>query len=364
MIPRPVPSTPAHATRPRRRRVRGLAVLSTGLLALGAIAGAPAAVGSLGAGADTDAGPPIVVKVAKLDRGSHAKVPWLHSNVVHTATGKTVTLPWKPERARDRLRSLLGHTSRGWMLRSSDGEYMQRLWVATHKKRTSLESDGVSGGENINFFLSDDAQRYLTDGSDGESTSMRVNTLGGAQVASRSFDYEYGWVLDFSGPRAVVGGGSALAQLWTVDSDTVEDLGTAALTADLAHDLLIAYDPESGESGPTAISAPAEPAWTAPMKEAVVSPGGGRVLSSDPDNLNLLTVRSVETGAVQVSFKIRYRFRAAPVWEDNNSFVLIAQRLENDSDGPKALVRCTLAGTCVRVSGWMTSRISLQDGVG
>jgi hypothetical protein len=93
------------------------------------------------------------------------------------------------------------------------------------------------------------------------------------------------------------------------------------------------------------------------MAQVEVSPGGGRVLSRDTRNGSLLTVYNRETGAVRVSFSVRYLaypWWEAPVWESNRSFVFIAA-----NDKGFALVRCRINGSCQRISVFRSDSMSL-----
>lgn len=320
---------------------RGWAVAVAVVVALG-LGAAPEA----SAGAAEVAGSPVVVRPAALHRGSPPRVAWLADNVVHTGDGRSVTLPWSRAGARRHHVTLLGHTANGWLVKSFDGGDTWTLWSVRAGKSHKITSASVSEGEIVGFALSGDRQRFLSVRFDGlDTTSISVRDLDNTQLDSRDF-VDNGDVLAFSGGTLVVG--TTDTQRWDVDAQTLTPLGVDAVGADLGHDLLFVTDSITGESGPTSLESPGTPPWTAAMAQPVVSPRGGRVLSRERPRGSLLTVRSVETGAVRASFAVRFLASEAPVWENERSFVFIAS--VGGLGDRETLVRCRVDGTCRRVS--------------
>ncbi|MCB0909236.1 MAG: hypothetical protein KDB63_19190 [Nocardioidaceae bacterium] len=292
------------------------------------------------------AGAPVVVRPGALHRGSPPRVAWLADNVVHTGDGRSATLPWSRAGARRHHVTLLGHTTDGWLVKSFDGGDTWTLWTVKAGKRHEITSASVSEGETVGFVLSGDHQRFLSLRYDGlDTTSMSVRGLDNTQLDSRDF-VDNGDVLAFSGHELVVG--TADAQRWDVDAQSLSPLGVDAVGADLRHGLLFVTDPATADSGPTSLDAPGTPAWTAAMAQPVVSPRGGRALSRERPRGSLLTVRSVATGAVRAAFAVRFLASEAPVWENDRSFVFIAA--VGGLGDRETLVRCRVDGTCRRVS--------------
>jgi hypothetical protein len=293
-----------------------------------------------------DAPLPVVVRPAELPRGPTPEVPWLFENLVHTKRGNTVQLPWTREEARSHLLQLVGRTADGWLVRSFDGGNTKTLWSVREGKRQSITSSSVSEGEVINYRLSRNHQRFLVHRFDGDrTTSISVRDLNNAEVDAHDFA-GVGEVLAFSGPELIVN--VTDSQRWNVDAHSVVALGVNAAGADIGHGLLFVTDPTTGESGPTSLESPGTPTWTAKMAQIVVSPGGGRVLSRDTRNGSLLTVYNRETGAVRVSFSVRYLASEAPIWESNRSFVFVAT--VGGLGDRETLVRCRINGSCQRTS--------------
>lgn len=302
--------------------------------------------GSTGSGHAAAVRTPVVVRPSALRIGPPSRVRWLVDNVVHTGNGHTVTLPWTRAGARRHLVRLVGHTADGWLVRSFDGGDTWTLWSVEAGRRHAIASSSVSEGEVVGYRLSHNHRRFLVHRFDGDaSTAISVRDLDNAEVDGQEFagDAE---VLAFSGPELVVG--ATDTQLWDVDAQSVDPLGVDAAGADLRHDLLFVTDPASGESGPTSLENPGTPAWTATMAQAVVSPGGGRVVSRTAPHDSLLTVRNEETGAVRVSFDVRFLASEAPVWESGRAFVFVAS--VGGLGDRETLVRCRVDGSCLRIS--------------
>ncbi len=296
-------------------------------------------------GPTADAPLPIVVRPTELPRGPASKVRWMFDNVVHTGSGNTVKMPWTPERARDHHLKLLGRTADGWLVKSYANAYFS-LWSIRDGERYSITGGGISGGEWIDYRLSRNHQRFFKYFYDGDRTGISVRDLNNAQVDAQNFfvvDFD---VLAFSGSELIVN--VTDTQRWDVDAHSVDALGVDAAGADIGHGLLFVTDPATGESGPTSLESPGTPPWTAKMAQVGVSPGGGRVLSRDTLGGDLLTVYNRETGAVRVSFSVRFLASEAPIWESNRSFVFIAA--VDRSGDRETLVRCRINGSCQRIS--------------
>ena len=257
-----------------RRRALSAAALALGLACSAAqlapsVQAAPLRE-SASAGQSQPAPPPVVVvRPGQLPRGNHARVAWLHDDVVHTAEGGTVDLPWSKAGARSHGLRLLGHTPRGWFLRDAGGNTVS-AWSARRGERNRVTSGSVSEGEILRFQLAEDRSRFLVHRFDGDRhSSLAVEDLDATLLDLQDFG-GVAEVLSFSGSEAVVGVEDT--QRWDVGAGTVEDLGRDAAGADLHHDLLFVTDPATGNSGPTSMVAPGEPAWTARMAQVVVSP--------------------------------------------------------------------------------------------
>lgn len=280
-------------------------------------------------------------------RGPATGVPWLAGNLLHTGAGRTVEVPWTARQARQQSLRLLGRAEGGWLLKSFTHGYRWTTWLVAHGRRTELSSSSVTEGDVVLERIADDGRHYATEtyNDANPDNSVAVRGLDGQPTAVRTFEGD-AFVLDLSGTQAVVG--TDHARLWSFGTDTVDDLGVPAVGADLEHDLLL-VDAGAGQVGPTSISAPGEPAWTAPLEQAVVSPAGGRLVARDPARPRVLVVRNVTTGEVVATLGIgRFLQSDAPVWASNRAVLFVAAT--SSLGDREVLVRCRLTGACTRLT--------------
>ncbi|MFT3872221.1 MAG: hypothetical protein QM714_06160 [Nocardioides sp.] len=290
-----------------------------------------------------------VVKVRSLPMRHRAPdVPWLAGRVLHKADGGATRLPWGKSAALQHSLRLIGRTPRGWLVKGFSGDTWT-VWLVSRGKRTLLSTHSVSEGDVVGFRLAEDGQHYAarayTDGEDGQFVG--IFDLTGHRLASRLFDSD-GKVLDLSGSQAVIGTTDTV--IWDYEDGpdgTVTDLGVNAAGADLGHDLLFVTDPGTGESGPTSLSMPATPSWTAAMVDPRVSPDGTNVLARTQSRGPDLVVRAVATGLVRHTFQVRWMAYPTPVWGTPRAFVLIGA---NGAASRERVVRCRLNGRCAAPS--------------
>lgn len=291
---------------------------------------------------------PTVVRVADLTQSSRpAGVAWLDGRVLHTAAGGTRALPWTRAAARARSLRILGHTPRGWLVKDfSDSAW--NVWLVRGDHRERLSSTGVSEGDVVAVTPSTDHHRYAVTDFDGDSTALVVvRNLHGKAVASRTFDGN-GAVLDFSGPEAVVG--NTATQRWWIDdpehpgSGSLTDLGADGVAASLEHDLLLVRDSGSGEVGPTSLSSPGVPSWTAPMAGPRISPDGDRIVARTDAHSLVYDVLTTSDGALEVRLQIDFPAPETPLWATDRAFVLLGAT--HGSGDRERLLRCTVGGHC------------------
>lgn len=319
-------------------RRRGSAALTFVALAACAAALIPSGAST----ADADVAAADIVRVRDLDRGPAAKVHWLGGNVIHTASGRRITTPWTARAARRGHLRLIGRTDEGWLLKTFDGGDTWDVWQVKGRERTHVSESSVFEGLVLSHGVSDDGALFYTQTWDEVGDDViDIEDLSGGEVAGHSFagDPE---VLSFSGAVAVVGTDDT--QVWDVATDTVTPLGVDAAGASIVHDLLFVTD-DTGESGPTSLSTPGTPPWTADMTAVRVSPDGGSVLSSPSEDDNVVEIRDLETGELVQSYDVRWPASQA-VWESGRSIVFLAVTRGDE----EALVRCRFSGRCVRVS--------------
>lgn len=286
--------------------------------------------------------------VTELPQKGRAGTAWLAGNRLHTPAGRVVTLkPWTAKSAADQSLRLIGRTDSGWLLRSFSGGYLVKVWLYRNSERTLVTSAAPSEGDSYSYSPADDGSGLIKIYNDGAGSST-ASALGldGDVLASVEFSDE-GVALAFSGTQAVLNRSDT--HLWTVGSDPVA-LGVDTLAANLAADLVV-VDVGNGTGGPTALSSPAEPEWLAPMTWAALSPDGAWVVNSGGTTNNRLSVHDVATGTLKTTVRLRHR-TGEPVWDTDRSFVFTATTRRGATE---ALVRCTVRGTCARVSDYEPS---------
>jgi hypothetical protein len=288
----------------------------------------------------------VVVRLSQLEHRTHPlELAWLDGHTLHRTDGSTLTLPWSRTAARERSLRLLGKTPEGWLVKDFTGNTWN-VWLVRHGARTRLSQHAVSEGDIVHVTLSSDRQRYVvrTYSGDPSENPVTVRDLAGDVLASRLFPND-AEVLAFNGTRAVVG--VADTQVWDVDADEVQPVGRDAFDADLAHDLAFVADPETSEVGPTSLSSPMDPPWSAPMRQITVSPDGDRVLSRVGGS-RVFTVRDTVTGAVEKSFRISYPTGDPVEWESDDAFVIVGS--PDGLGDHEVIARCTVAGRCTAAS--------------
>ncbi len=296
------------------------------------------------------AGGEVVVRPAALDRGPTPKVSWLAANVVHTPNGRTHTLPWTRKGAVDRDLTLWGRTPSGWVVSAFEAGVGERAWLVDGEERQLIDVVSASADERT-WMVARDGTALAKRTSTGGSGSVGITRISdGEPLDDRDFDGEVR-LLDFSGPAVLVGTESTTL-LWTPGGPT-EDLGVLSVAGHLGHDVLIVPGETMGTVGPTTISDPGPPAWTAPLERVEVSPDGrfvlGRVTGGDHSE-NHLEIRRVADGTLVASYDVRHLWRMTPQWESATSVIFLAAR--TGLGDVNALVRCTVKGTCTRATAW------------
>jgi hypothetical protein len=188
--------------------------------------------------------------------------------------------------------------------------------------------------------------RAFTEGSPASALVTRISD--GTTVGYDSFDGR-GDLYDFSGPEALLGVDEETV-LWEPGGD-VTPLGTKSIAGDIRHDVLIVPGAVPGTVGPTTISDPGPPTWSAPLEYVEVSPDGrflvGRVSGGD-NGQNHLEIRRLSDGLVVAAFDIRGIVRVSTQWESPRSIMFVGANSRDQT----ALVRCRLDETCNRATAW------------
>jgi hypothetical protein len=329
----------------KRELVKGVVALSV-LPVLALATQAPVVASSA---ATERAAEEVVVRSGTLPRGAAPRISWLSLNVVHTPNGHTHRLPWTEKGAADRYLTLQGRSPEGWVV--TDYEYGSgaTAWLVHGDEERELTSHS-DGNDEFTWMVARDGtallSRAFTEGSPASIGIIRVSD--GTTVDHESFSGR-GDAFDFSGPEALLGADEDTV-LWELGGD-VTPLGTEAVAGDIRHDVLIVPGAVPGTVGPTTISDPGPPTWSAPLEFVEVSPDGrflvGRVSGGD-NGQNHLEIRRLSDGLVMAAFDIRGIVRVSTQWESPRSIMFIGANSKEQT----ALVRCRLDQTCNRATAW------------
>ena len=282
---------------------------------------------------------------AALPRGADAHVTWLGGTTLHTGGGRTHAMPFSADRAP--FLRLLGRSHHSWVI-ADLGEVQaptsRVLRVHRGRYRTILTVDNYY--DRPTYQLARDGDQIVTWDYDRGGTTASVYSWEGRLLGQRiteGFSQLLGVERD-----QVIFAGRHVAR-WTAGSPPVP-FAESGLLADARHDALFVVTRKV--AGPTSLSNPGTPTWTAGFVPRAFSPDGrwvaGYALESVREKTRRLEVRSMRDGTLQPSTGLRLPPNAALTWEDADHLLAGVH-----SDRGNALVRCGLGGRCERASDWL-----------
>ena len=275
-----------------------------------------------------------------LPEGDAPVVTWQSGTTVHTAAGKTVTLPFGKA---GNGYEVLGKRGGEWIV-VIPGYDAKVLAVKGSKVRTVWKH--VYDESDTHYTLAEGGSLVVEWNFDrAGSTHVAVFDLQGKVVAHRNWGGTVR-LLDFVGDTMLISTHKK-TQLWKVAGKPVGAAPDASF-GDLDGDLLFVNVPVDSV-GPTSLSAPATPTWSSgtflPQR---LSPDGQYVAGLSYVSSLKLEVRKVSDGTVLPVPAFRATFDSALAWEPDGSLLV-----EVKSGPTKALVRCTMAGACERATAWV-----------
>ena len=116
---------------------------------------------------------------------------------------------------------------------------------------------------------------------------------------------------------------------------------------------MLFVDDADYDTGPTTLSAPGVPAWTASFLPRAISPEGAWVAGLSGAKL---VVRSMATGAKAPVSGLRLAGQPGLAWEPGGSLLVQVRAPKGD-----ALARCTADGSCERATDWLGQAVSFPD---
>jgi hypothetical protein len=280
----------------------------------------------------------------ELRRVADPAVVWMSGRTVHTADGLEQTLPVPASHATS-LR-LLGWRHGSWIVFDDYGVTVRVLSIKGDRVRTIWRHVVYDPGTI--YALSrggDEIVQWFTDR--GDRTAATVFDLKGHHVASHTFGA--GTILDFTGNTLLLGFSKTYS--WEPGSAPVRIAGSATW-ADAERDVLFVDDADY-KTGPTSLSTPGTPPWTAGFLPRAISPDGAWVAGLSGTRL---VVRSMTDGAKAAVTGQRLAHDPALAWEPGGTLLVQEHSTRGD-----ALVRCTTGGTCERATDWLGPTISFPD---
>jgi hypothetical protein len=247
--------------------------------------------------------------------------------------------------------SLVSSAPGGYLLVNYDHHLHLDLYRLRHGTRHLLARTRAVP-EYADVLAADNGRRvaFWSQGNAGEHTVGKVYDARGrlvtqVRVAGSSR------MLDFDGDRAVISGPTT--SLWTTGAAPVQISADHAYLASLRYDLLFVRTAD-GRVGPTSVTAPGAPAWTAPFKPTALSADGRLVVGDVTGHTDRVQVRRVGDGHVVADLAVRGHVNDEPLVLEDDHHLLVEALVDHHG---RSLFRCGLTGHCVRTYGWLSGSV-------
>lgn len=325
-------------------------------------AAAPARVGPDAATAADSVSAAVKVrtlKLAKLERGPGARVPTLQGRVLRPADGSgafRVDVPFVQGQAR-----LLGQRADGRWLVAAQTKKVQRVFAVSRDgshRAVPHTRTTVQRSSRVGWVLSRDGGRLVQTRWGSYFSWQTVRDAVTGEVVKKYSTERAAFPLDADGERLVVRLDAGVRDLVPGVSDT--PVVKAANAAVISRDLVFAKV-KGLQFGPTALSSPGAPAWTARFAALDVSPDGSLVLGTRLRHAfdrkpRVLELRRMSDGQLVRAFRYGGRTQPRSIHTQDEQ----TARFESDSrfvfevraQKRSVLVRCATGGKCERASGW------------
>lgn len=294
---------------------------------------------------------------ATLGRGAPPRVEFLVGRVLHPATGAPIHLPrtWRLHGTASYLPDLLtlvGHAGNAWYVQRMDKDYYGGwLYRVTRSgvKRISTGSDAGSGV--LGWYLTSDRRRIVQHQTDGYGAcSLRVLSLAGTVIARHGCAYDANFIGATATRVWYTTYEPTQTRLWSIADSTATSLGVNGALADPQHDLLFLRPSSTSPGGPTGLSSPGDPTWTAKFRAVAVSPDGTYVAGFGSQAIQ---IRRASDGSVVRQLSVGGNNGLQ--WEsDTRLLISVAGRKD-------WVVRCPLTGACHTAAGPSPERFELDQ---
>lgn len=322
---------------------------------------APGAATARGPAQDGAAAPPPVrtVDPAKLRRGPDAGVPYLQDGRIHAA-GKRIRVRVPHDSGRQ---VLLGRSGNAWIVASSKDRRLRVHRIRSGQAPTLVPRTRMNG-RGVGARLSRGGGQILLTRYDRGGATVIVRRMSDGREVDSSYTGLYHQAFDAADGRVLLHRETPEYESYAADwipGGSDRRLGTGLNAGFLRQGVVfVQAAPESEEFGPTSVSSPGAPAWSARFAALAVSPDGELVIGTGPRlvrNRAVLQVRRMSDGAVLQQFSYGRVIQSGEYWwlgegeqtarfESNTKFVF-----QFSKGGKSRLVRCTTSGRCAKASG-------------
>lgn len=303
----------------------------------------------------------------RLPRGADAAVDHLQDGVIHTAAGRTVRV--RVPYGADQL-ALLGRSGNAWLVawgtgRTRSGFHLHVARVRAGHAPVEVPRQRVTTyGEDFHGWRLDrDGTRLVATTYDRGGTTTVVRDVRTGERLDARYTGAFYTPFDVADGHVATYAEDDRGALRVVDWELGAGRTTIARRAsfvDLRRDL--AFVRVSGHDfGPTSVTAPGVPAWSAPFAPLDVSPDGSLAVGlgvprSGFDDRGVLEVRRLDDGTLldaislgdhitMDNWSITTSHEQTVRWEDDAHYVV---QLPVGRDA--VLVRCRVGGRCERAS--------------
>lgn len=312
------------------------------------------------------------VDVNTLPKGPEPRVAYLTGRLLHTPSGRVIALPFP--KARASYLELLGPSPRGWLVADRRGQEVygierdgsrHPLVDVAHAEPGYPGFADLTLSTNHHLLL---ATFYERD----DTVLLTVYNLAGDEVDSFYSGFGPDDSLDHPAPIAFVGRDVWLVYTWKADeplmrwtmgSEPVDTGLTTVVQVDPVHDQVLWKPAASSEYGLSALSAPGDLLWTAPLK---ASEPGGESFSPDGtkfvgDDSHRVFVQSAADGHVVAADAFTAPHALVDVvavrWEGSRHVLVeVAKQKPTEAylspKDPHAVLRCDLESHCTRTTLW------------
>lgn len=300
---------------------------------------------------------------ARLKRGANARIPYVQDGWIH-AGGKR----FRTGLPEGRRQVLLGRSDGSWLVANGRKGVLRVHRVRPGRAAMQVPKSRMFGSL-IGVRLSRDGEFWVNSRFDRSGSTYTVRRADdGTRVADYWASSAVYWTPYDAADGHVLMVGQAdegepqptYAADWEFGVGE-RRLGSGLLGGFLRRDVVFLEDaPDSGRYGPTAISAPSTPEWSARFAPLDLSPSGELVLGVGPSLVRqrqVLQVRRMSDGRVTRQFSFGRVIGKKESWAFDGQVAQTARFETNRkvvfefaSAGRAVLVRCTLTGGCARAS--------------